>query len=281
MSTDVPVTHPRPEDIALWLTIAHAERIARRMAVEEAPPSIDAVRLFSEGRPIDDPGYRHGVGDYIPAGKTVEVQVAGTNCAEVVIDVPGVRQPLRKLAPDPGKQTQTFTFEFAVSDSGPIRVWATNALGDGLDPKAPRPDVGLEVRALPRPSTTFVFGGLDSPTIDDAAIQHLADTWARHREYALDFDSAELSREQRALSEELRRVADDDAFATRSWAGRLRNLLSAHAAMSAAVTRAAVARPTLPAPIRVPSLPRLVHAPSPRATPGWPHRADDRTREPR
>ena len=221
MERGEPPVAPSPETIALWLAIVDTAHVARSMATAEAPPTIDSVSWYVDGRAMDPD-------DYIPYGRTIHADIIGTNCAEARIVVPGGREPIRARALHVVEPVETFSLSFPATQTGLATVYGVNALGQ-RSPVDASTQANLEVRVIPPVSgDLFTLPPLPDWSVNDAALEQLAATWSRYREYSLDVDSAELSREQRLVSDTLHAMAAGTDPSTNLWAARLQDIVKGY-----------------------------------------------------
>lgn len=252
-----PTPGATPEEIALWLAILSTAHLAQIMSTAELPPTIDAIELLAEGYQLGD--------HYVPYGKTIDVSLTATNCAEITVHIPGVSRPVILKASESYDPTQTHSFHFTATESGPIEISAVNGLGEGLAATPPRPEVLVLQPPVPDP---IVFSDINLGGLDDEAIQLLSDTWMHYREYGLELDTAEFGRESVTISDALREeIGDVSGFHARS-ATRLREVMAAYPAMANAVMRAMAGVPTAQRDLRLPSAFNMLRVPAvPRVVP--------------
>jgi hypothetical protein len=244
-----------PEDLARWLALVYIAPIAQAMTEAELPPSIDRISLTCEGYPVDD--------DFLPSGLTVDVEIAASNCATVLVTVPGLPDVITLASGDALEPRRTHRFAFPATESGPIVVTASNALGEGLETVPPRP----VVRVLQAPAMPAVdFGQPPATALDDEAVQYLAAALRRRTEYLIDVDVPDLAERSLTISAAMRAGLFDWAGLHSRWARRALEATAPHG------WRAEVADPELHGralpnavrlpgfieELRVPAVPRVV-----------------------
>jgi hypothetical protein len=225
-------TSLNPEKIAQLLAVVDTAHVARFMTAADSPAQIEQLALVVDGFGVRD-------NEYVPYGSTVDVMVHASNCAEIRVWVPEAEASVR-LRPQhrdgaSSLDHQVFSTTFVAKSAGRVVAVAHNGSG-----QAAATPGQLDIRVLPPPEMASIgFGDIHLDQIDSDALSRLAETWTRHRGYALDLDVSEFSRDQRMISDEARRMLEAQAGADQHRTSRLHEILAAypiprHRAMSAA-----------------------------------------------